>query len=261
MRAARLALLAAALSLGLAPWLVLGLASVAESWRWPHLLPAGVTAVEWRALLASRSRLGEALATSALLAVLSGAGAAVVALPIGRALARLDGWRRHVGAALAFLPAIAPPVALGTGLQLAVLGLGLGGTLGGVALAHLVPAASYAALLYLAAFRQLGPRVDDEAATLGAGALARWRMVLLPLLRRPMLDAFVLGFLVSWSQVPLTLLAGGGAVRALPVEILALLQAGQERAAGAGALVLLLPPTLLVLGAQRAARALEVAWP
>jgi ABC-type spermidine/putrescine transport system permease subunit II len=68
----------------------------------------------------------------------------------------------------------------------------------------------------------------------------------------------VLGFLVSWAQVPLTLLVGGGPVRTLPIEVFALVQAGQDRPAATGALLLLAPAILALAAARLAARRTEV---
>jgi putative spermidine/putrescine transport system permease protein len=78
--------------------------------------------------------------------------------------------------------------------------------------------------------------------------------VLLPLLRRPIAEALALGFLVSWAQVALTLLVGGGAVRTLPLDVLAMLQAGQDQRAAVGALALAIPALLVVAASRSAAR-------
>jgi putative spermidine/putrescine transport system permease protein len=77
-------------------------------------------------------------------------------------------------------------------------------------------------------------------------------LVTLPLLRRPLLEAWLLGFLVSWAQLPLTLVVGGGLISTLPLEVFAYMQAGQDRYAATGALLLLIPP-LIALAATRAA--------
>ena len=52
---------------------------------------------------------------------------------------------------------------------------------------------------------------------------------------------------------------GGGAVRTLPVEVLAYVQAGQDRYAATGALLLLLPAVAILGAAALAVRRTEVA--
>lgn len=241
-----------------APILLLLAWSGAGEWFWPSLLPTRWSAERWEALLAGGSgsggRLAGATVRSLGLGAATGVLASVLGLPIGRALAELGGWRRGVGAAAAFLPVAAPPLALAVGLQYSMLRLGLGGTLGGVLLAHLVPALGYTALFYLGVFTVFDARVEEAARTLGA---RRWQVlsrVTLPLLARPMIEAFVLGFLVSWAQVPLTLVVGQGMVPTLSVEILAYVRAGQDPLAATGALLLVVPPLLMMAAAGLAIR-------
>jgi putative spermidine/putrescine transport system permease protein len=232
----------------LLPLVVLVLQSLATGWRWPAVLPDGFTAAGWRA--ASEGALGRAAVTSALLAAATATASVLVALPIGRSLATLRAPWRHVAAALVFLPVAAPPIALGAGLQVATLQLGLGGSAVGVWLAHCVPAVGYAALLFMGVFGARG-RDDEEAArSLGASRAQVWWHVLLPSVRGVIVEALAIGFLISWAQVALTLLIGGGAVRALPIEVLALVRAGQDRDAAVGALLLVVP-AMLALSALR----------
>jgi putative spermidine/putrescine transport system permease protein len=254
MRAMRALLLACLVVSALAPLALLGVTSLGDRWFYPALLPPRVTGESWQSLLEG-GRLASATLTSLGLAGATGALACAVGLLVGRALAALHGPWRHAAAAAAFLPVAAPPIALATGLQLTFLSLGVGGTFPGVLLAHTIPAAGYASLYFLGLFQLLDPRIEDEARSLGASTTQMWTRVLLPMLRRPIAEGWVLGFLVSWAQVPLTLLVGAGAVRTLPLETLAFVRAGQDRWAATGALLLVLPALsalLLGLSARRA---------
>ncbi len=206
-------------------------------------------------------RLMGALVVSVGLGLGTGILAAGSGLALGRALSGLKGWARAVGAGSAFLPVAAPPVALGIGLQYTFLRLGLGGTTQGVLLAHLIPAVGYTSLYFLSVFSAFDKEIENEARRLGAGPFKTQAFVTLPLLRRPFMEAFVLGFLVSWAQVPLTLLVGQGRIRTLTVEVLAWVRAGQDPLAAAGALGLTLPPLLLMAFIALAVRRAEVVAP
>jgi putative spermidine/putrescine transport system permease protein len=247
----RAALLLLALS-SLLPLLVLVVQSLGVSWRWPLLLPEAYTTVAWRSI--TQAALGRSLLTSAALGVATALTAVLVALPVGRALATLRAPWRHVAAALVFLPVAAPPIALGAGLQVATLQLGIGGTVTAVWLAHCVPAVGYAALLFLGVFSARTAHDEEAARSLGASRQQVWRYVLLPTLRGPIGDALAICFLVSWAQVALTLVIGGGAVRALPIEVLALVRAGQDRDAAVGALLLVLPAMVALSALRMSAR-------
>ena len=249
------ALLVGALALfALAPLALLALTSVSGGWRWPALLPERLTGEGWRQASGGGAALAGALGTSALLAVATGVLGTALALPVGRAMARLTGPARHLAAAAAFLPVAAPPVAVATGLQLLLLAAGVGGTLPGVLAAHLVPAVGYLALLFLATFALDDGRAEEAARTLGASRGQVLRLVTLPRLRRPIAEGVALGFLVSWGQVALTLIVGAGAVRTLPLEVHALVRAGQERDAAVGALLLVVPAAAAVGALRLAAR-------
>lgn len=244
-------------ALALLPLAALVLTSLGAGWFWPALLPPRVDTAPWAALLggdAAGRRLADATATSVALATGTGLLASILALPIGRALARLRGWRRALGGAAAFLPVAAPPLAVAVGLQYSFLRLGLGGEMLGVLLAHVVPALGYASLFFLGVFAVYDEQVEEEARTLGAGRLQTFARVTAPLLQRPLVEAFVLGFLVSWAQVPLTLVIGQGLVSTLAVEVLGFVQAGQDRLAATGAVLLVVPPLLMMAAAGLAIR-------
>ena len=243
-RGLRLALFPLLAISAVAPLGLLLLTSVGRDWFAPALLPRSISLDGWQAGLGGA--LGAAFLSSLGLGILVGAIAVVVGAPIGRALGGMTGWRRHVAAAAAFLPVAVPPIALGVGLQVSALVLGLGGSFAGVLLSHLIPAVGYVSLYFLSVFTVFDARVEDEARTLGANRyVVLWRITI-PLIRRALAEGFLLGFLVSWAQMALTLLIGGGRIRTLPLEVFAYLQAGQDRYAAAGAVLLVIPPILTI---------------
>ena len=241
-----------ALTSGL-PLLLLVARSFSGRWFFPALLPDDWSTNGWRPS-ATGGALSRSFATSVVLGVMTAVVSCAIALPLGRTLARLRGWSRHFAGAAAFLPVAAPPLALGTGLQVVVLALGLGGTLAGVFLAHLVPAVGYLALVFLGTFTLFDARVEEASRTLGATRFTTLRRVTLPLLRPQIAEALVIGFLISWSQFALTLVVGGGEVRALPLEVFTYLRAGQDQTAAVGALLLVLPPAAAFVALRWAAR-------
>ncbi|MDT8369114.1 MAG: ABC transporter permease subunit [Longimicrobiales bacterium] len=240
----------------LTPLALLAVVSVAGGWRFPTLLGDDPGLAAWRSL--GGGALGHATSTSLALGIGTGVGAAAVGLLAGRALARERGGPRTLGLIFAFLPVATPPLLLGIGLQFTFLRLGLGGTAAGVWLAHLVPAIGYTTLYFVAVFTSWDFGIERAARQLGATRRQTLVRVIAPLLRRPLAEAALLGFLVSWAQVPLTLLVGQGRVRSLTIEVLSLVQAGQDGLAAAGALVLLLPPLLLIALATWGVREAEV---
>ncbi len=228
-----------------APILMLVLRAVAQTWRYPQILPDPDTVLP---VLSSSAggRLTSALATSLVLALLTGPVSTVLGFTIARAIARASALLRRTALGLALFSVIAPPIALGVGLQVAVLGIGLGDTFTGVFVAHLVPATGYLTLFAVGVLTGFDFSLDDEARTLGASRWQTLGRITLPLLRGRLLEAVVLGGLVSWGQLAITLLIGGGVVRTLPLELLSFVQSGNDQLGALAALVLSVPPMLAI---------------
>ena len=137
---------------------------------------------------------------------------------------RLRGRLRHVAAALVFLPVAAPPIALGAGLQIATLWLGVGGTTARrVAGARRCPPSATPRCCFWACSRHA-----LSARRGGCAHARRYRpgrcgdTCCCRRCARPIAESLAICFLISWAQVALTLVVGGGAVRALPIEVLSL---------------------------------------
>ena len=249
------------LFVGLLAWVLLPIAmlaarALAQSWRFPQILPDATGGLDALALsTATGNRLTSALAVTIMLAAATGVVGTIVGFAIARSAVRSSRPFRRLTLAAAFFTVIAPPLALGVGLQVAMLGVGLGGTLAGVLIAHLVPTTGYLTLFAIGVFSSLDPALEDEARTLGASGWQVVTRVLVPLLRPRFGEALILGALVSWGQVAVTLLVGGGLVRTLPVELMSIVQSGDDRVAAIAALMLSVPPMLgigfLTMGVRR----------
>ncbi|MGE3342859.1 MAG: ABC transporter permease [Vicinamibacterales bacterium] len=246
----------------LAAWIVLppamlALRALGRAWPFPNLMPSASPG-SWTLL--ENDRLIAALGSSVVLAAMTGVASCALGFALSRAIFAAPGRLRLVATALALFAVVVPPVALSVGLQVALIGLQLNGTLAGVWLAHLIPATGYLTLFGLGVFSAFDFSVLDAARTLGASHRQVWLRIALPLLRRPLLQGILLGGIISWGQLALTSLIGGGLVRTLPVELLAFVRAGDDHLGAVAALVLTLPPLLaaglLQAGARRSRAAL-----
>jgi putative thiamine transport system permease protein len=234
---------AAAVALGL-PTLIAGLAllglaamplwSVAGRWPFPDAWPESVRLQGWQSLTGP---LGDALALTVLLGVTVAAVAlALTVLCLEAETHRARPLPRRVMLWL-FLPLLVPQAAFLFGVQVALVGVRLDGTLGGVALVQLGFVLPYTFLTLAGPWRALDPRWQRTARALGKGPWSVLLRVKLPLLAAPIATAFAVGFAVSVALYLPTLFAGGGRVRTLALEAVAL--AGADRRS-AGVVVTLL---------------------
>lgn len=234
-------LLAALASWTLTPIAMLCLRALTQAWRFPEILP-DVVNVGSALSFSGRDRLAAALLTSVGLALVTGGASTIAGFVIAKTIAGAAVAARRAALALALFTVIVPPIALGVGLQVALLSLGLGGTAAGVLLAHMVPATGYLTLFAVGIFSSADLSLDDEARTLGASRWQVWMRITIPMVRGRLAEAIVLGALVSWGQLALTLLIGGGVVRTLPLELLSLVQSGNDQLGSLAALLLSVPP-------------------
>ena len=90
-----------------------------------------------------------------------------------------------------------------------------------VALVHIF--LPYVVLVLYAGFRPLSPALLEAAQDLGAGAVQRWRRVILPLMAAPAVTAFLFVFVLSASDYVTPQFLGGTAAadagRADPGEL------------------------------------------
>jgi putative thiamine transport system permease protein len=233
------ALMGALLAAGAGSLLLLLAWSLAGPWRFPDALPSGWTLATWRAQAG-------AIAGPALASLLVALAATLLAL--GLALACLEAGDRHGrGAArrvlaLVWLPLLLPQLAFLFGWQVALVRLGLDGTLAGVVWTHLLFVLPYVLLSLADPWRALDPRHGRSAAALGASPWRVFAAVKCRLLLRPLLVAASVGIAVSAGLYLPTLFAGAGRVTTLATEAVTLAAGADRRVLGAwAALQALLP--------------------
>lgn len=234
------------------PLLVLPLRAVADVWRAPAVVPQQLGTRGFAALASPGTRVGEAVETSLAVAATATLLAVLLGWPAARAFRDAPRQRRIVLLGLLGLPLLVPPFAVGSGLTVWFLRLGLADTAPGLVAGHLLYVLPYVVLILAAAFGPGVQRLEEVASTLGAGRAARLRLVTVPAVARPLSVAALLGFLVSWSDYGTSLAVGGGRLL-LPLVLLPFV--GRDpQVASAIALVFLVPPVVALLALWRAWR-------
>lgn len=162
---------------------------------------------------------------------------------LGRLLARRSFFGKSVVETLVSLPLVLPPTALGYVLLrlLARDGPFGEGTLGfdpgilftwkGAALASAVMALPLVARTARVAFEHVDPRLESLARTLGLSARRTFLRVTLPLARRGLLAAAVMGFSRALGEFGATILVAGnipGRTQTLPLAIFQSIQVGRD---------------------------------
>jgi iron(III) transport system permease protein len=125
------------------------------------------------------------------------------------------------------------------------------GTLGIIAIAHVIGRLPYATRLTNGALLQVHRELEESAQTSGARNLTIMRRILLPLIKPSLVYLALWTALLSLQEVTMALFLAGPNNRVLSVSVWDLWQAGQQGPAAAGSVVLALVLGLLMFGILR----------
>jgi putative spermidine/putrescine transport system permease protein len=154
---------------------------------------------------------GIGLATACVTLVL----ATLAAFALARSNSRLTG-----AVFLLFMtPMIVPSIVVAVALFYLFAKVGLVATDLGIMIGHTVHAIPIAFVILLATLKGYDWRLDQAAATLGAGRLQSFRRVAMPLMRSGLVAAFIFAFLASFEELTVAMFIGGGLKTTLPKQM------------------------------------------
>lgn len=90
--------------------------------------------------------------------------------------------------------------------------------------AHTALILPYAVRVVSASLNNLRSDIEEAAVLLGASRLGAFFSVVLPNIKNGILAAFILGFVTSFNQVPVSLFLSGPGVRTLPIDMISYLE-------------------------------------
>ena len=182
--------------------------------------PLGGFSLRWYRAAFDYPGFVNALWLSARLALVSGAAATLLSFVAAYGLVR---GRRFPGVdavnGLFLSPLIIPAVVFGIAMLQFVNAAGLYNTFASLVLAHVVVVAPFAIRTLIASLRAVPIEVEWAAMNLGASRAKVLFLVVLPVCARGMMAAFLLAFLMSFSEVTVTIFMAGPAYQTLPVRI------------------------------------------
>lgn len=253
--------LAAFATFVLGPFLPLAVQSFAFRWDWPDVLPSqwwwdmrGRTRMPqgWDYVFSPYSRLWEATLNTLVIALTVTPLALAICLPAARVLARERFRGKAVFEFFLTLPLIVPDVALGIGLLVIFIHLGLAGSYAGIVIAHLIPTIPYMIRMLTSVYQGLGREFEEQAYILGASRLQTLRMVTIPMLMPGVVAGCLFTFLISANIFLLTFLLGQGSIVTLPTLLFAKISGGAVDASAAGLTLLVsLPGIILLIVSER----------
>jgi putative spermidine/putrescine transport system permease protein len=159
--------------------------------------------------------LGNSLIVAVVTTVVATALGTAAALALVRGTAR----GRGIAQGLLLSPMIIPTVVAGIGIYRVYLTWHLTGSLFGFIAAHTCLAIPLVVVTVAATLRTVDPKLEHAAASLGAGPLATFRLVTLPLILPGVLVGAVFAFMTSFDEVVVSIFLATAQTSTLPVQM------------------------------------------
>jgi putative spermidine/putrescine transport system permease protein len=145
--------------------------------------------------------------------------ALLIGVPAAYALARRNFVGKRALMLLFLLPLMVPPITYGIPLATVLYKVHLAGTLWGVILANLIPAAPFVILVMMPFIEQIDPNLESAARVFGADTRRMMWHVLVPLLAPGILAASLLVLVRTIAMFELTFLTAGADSQTLVVAL------------------------------------------
>jgi putative spermidine/putrescine transport system permease protein len=201
----------------LLPILFIAALSFGDS-QWLIFPPPGWT-LRWYHDFFADPRWLEAAWTSFKIAIIVTVLSVALGLLASLALTRGTFRGREALRALFITPMILPVVVLAVALYAFFLKLGLGGTLTGFVLAHLVLALPFSIISISNALEGFDKSIEDAAILCGASPWEARLRVTLPAISHGVFAAAIFSFLVSWDEVVVAIFMASPTLQTLPVKV------------------------------------------
>ncbi|ASJ74176.1 ABC transporter permease [Granulosicoccus antarcticus] len=185
------------------------------------------------------------------LAIFGTLAALILGVPIAYALAR---YKLPFGETLRTIvsaPIIVPGIIVGLALlRYLVVPLNVE-VVAALFAAHTALILPYAVRVVSASLSNLRSDIEEAAVLLGASRLGAFFRVVLPNIKSGILAAFILGFVTSFNQVPVSLFLSGPGVRTLPIDMISYLETTYDPSVAALSALLAFLSIAIVFVAER----------
>ena len=143
----------------------------------------------------------------------------LIGVPAAYTLARRNFYGKRLLMLVFLLPLMVPPITYGIPLATVLYKAHLAGTIWGVILANLIPAAPFVILVMTPFIEQIDPNLESAARVFGAGTGRMFLHVLVPLLAPGILAASLLVLVRTIAMFELTFLTAGADSQTLVVAL------------------------------------------
>lgn len=212
--------------------------------------PPGLS-LKWVIKVFSVESFRDSFAMSMFLAIFGTLAALILGVPASYAMSRYKVPGAETVRLIVSSPIIVPGIIVGLALlRYFVVPLSLSITLA-LFVAHTALILPYAVRVVSASLNNLRSDIEEAAILLGASRAGAFFRVVLPNIRGGVLSAFILGFVTSFNQVPVSLFLSGPGVRTLPIDMIGYMETTYDPSVAALAALLAFLSIGIVFVAER----------
>ncbi|MFW2589521.1 ABC transporter permease [Sagittula sp. SSi028] len=231
------------------PFVIIVLAGASDT-SYLAFPPQGFT-LDWYLKVFTIDSFRASFALSMALAVFGTLAALLMGVPAAYALNRYDLPGAETLRTIVAAPIIVPGIIVGLALlRYVVVPTGVTVTLA-LFMAHTALVLPYAVRVVSSSMHNLRADMEEAAVLLGCTRLQAFVKVVLPNIRGGVLAAFILGFVTSFNQVPVSLFLSGPGVRTLPIDMLAYMEITFDPSVAALSALLAFMSLAIVFTAER----------
>lgn len=216
--------------------------------------PPESVSLRWYEEVLSSRQWQVSFSLSFLLALLAIPTVAILALLGGYGLTRGRFRGRDTLQTLLMSPLMVPEIMLGLGLLAYLQSLGLINSIVGLWLVHSLVALPFGLRAVLNSAASLDPRVEDSAASLGAGPLRVFFTVTVPLLIPGLVAAGVFAAVISLGEVAVSTFVAGANTTTVPLRVLSAVQFQLDPSAAVVSTLLMVISVVVMLALERFVR-------
>ncbi|MCB0160231.1 MAG: ABC transporter permease [Caldilineaceae bacterium] len=213
--------------------------------------PSGFS-LRWFANVFQTSQFVESFWLSLQLGLLATFIALLLGIPIAYALVRFHFPGRGLVETIFSAPILVPGLVIGFAMLRYFVLVGNLNIFTGLLIGHIAILFPYSVRVVSSSLRNLDPAIEEAAISLGAGRLRAFLLVVLPNIRSGIGAAFILAFIVSFNNVPVSLFLTGPGVTTLPISMLVYMEYYFDPTIAALSTLLIIFTIVLVQGAERA---------
>jgi len=206
---------------------------------------------EWYRNVFQQPDFVDGMKMSFIVAILASFIALMVGMPAVYCLTRFHIQHKNWFQNIFLSPALIPEIVIGFALyQTLVISFGLPLFLS-LLVGHFLLCLPYVIRLLTAGMMDLDKRIEEAAWMLGYNKLTTYFKIVVPNIKQSIMAAFILSFITSFNNIPITLFLNGPALNMLPTSILNYLENNYDPTVSAVSVILMVITASLMVIAER----------